>query len=167
MAAALMGCALAGCAVGPNYHKPAAEVPPAWKPEAPWAEAMPNDSALKGNWWELFRDPQLNPLVEQSLTGNQNLRVAAARLEQAQDQLAIARAGLYPSIELSSSATRSKDSANRPQSAYGVPNQSTVQNDFRLGPSVSYEIDLFGRVRLLSRPKPTSKTRGSCCWRPW
>jgi multidrug efflux system outer membrane protein len=144
---ALIGSLLAGCAVGPDYHRPAADVPPAWQPEAPWQEAVPRDSALKGTWWELFQDPQLNPLVEQALAGNQTLRVAAARLEQAHDQLTIARSALFPAVELSSSATRSKDSANRPLSAYSVPNQSTVQNDFRLGPSVSYEIDLFGRVR--------------------
>jgi outer membrane protein, multidrug efflux system len=144
---ALMASLLIGCAVGPDYHRPSAEVAPAWQPEPPWQEASPKDAALKGNWWELFQDPHLNPLVEQAMTGNQNLRVAAARLEQAQDQLAIARSALFPSIELSSSASRGKDSANRPLSAYSVPNQSTVQNDFRLGPSVNYEIDLFGRVR--------------------
>ena len=97
--AALISALLTGCAVGPDYHRPAAEVPPAWKPEAPWAEAAPNDTAIKGNWWDLFQDPQLNPLIEQALHGNQNLQVAAARLEQAQDQLAIARSGLFPSIE--------------------------------------------------------------------
>src|SRR6202012_1205861 len=64
-----------------------------------------------------------------------------------QDQLTIARSELFPGVELSSSATRGKDCAKMPMSAYSVPNQSTVQNDFRLGPSVSYEIDLFGRVR--------------------
>jgi len=138
---------LAGCAVGPDYHRPAADIPPAWQPAAPWHEALPSDTALKGNWWELFQDPDLNPLVEQALTSNQNLRVAAARLEQAHDQVTIARSALFPSIDLSSSAVRSKDSANRPLSAYSVPNTSTVQNDFRIGPSVNYELDLFGRVR--------------------
>jgi NodT family efflux transporter outer membrane factor (OMF) lipoprotein len=138
---------LNGCAVGPDYHRPAADIPPAWQPAAPWHEAMPSDTALKGNWWELFQDPDLNPLVEQALTGNQNLRVAAARLEQARDQVTIARSALFPSVDLSSSASRSKESANRPLAAYSVPNQSTVQNDFRFGPSVNYEFDLFGRVR--------------------
>jgi NodT family efflux transporter outer membrane factor (OMF) lipoprotein len=122
-------------------------VAPAWQPEAPWEQAAPKDAALKGDWWQLFQDPQLNPLVEQSLSSNQNLRVAAARLDQAQAQLTIARSALFPEINLASSASRSKDSANRPLSAYNTPNQSTVQNDFRLGPSVNYEIDLFGRVR--------------------
>ena len=75
---------IAGCAVGPDYHRPAADVPPAWQPESPWHEAAPGDTALKGNWWELFQDADLNPLVERALTSNQNLRVAAARLEQSQ-----------------------------------------------------------------------------------
>jgi multidrug efflux system outer membrane protein len=144
--AALMASLLAGCAVGPDYHRPTADVPPVWQSEAPWQQAAPNDTALKGTWWELFQDPQLNPLVEQALNGNQNLRVAAARLEQAQDQLSIARSALFPVVELSSSATRSKQSANRPLSSNSVV-KSTVQNDFLLGPSVSYEVDLFGRVR--------------------
>jgi multidrug efflux system outer membrane protein len=137
----------AGCAVGPDYHRPSADVPPAWQPQAPWHQAAPGDTALKGNWWELFGDPELNPLVEQALAGNQNLRVAAARLQQSRDQLTIARSALFPAVELSGSATRSRDSANRPLAAYSQPNQSTVQNDFLLGPSVNYEFDLFGRVR--------------------
>ena len=145
--AAALAALTAGCAVGPDYHRPSAEVPPSWRPEAPWHEAAPDDAALKGDWWELFHDPQLNPLVEKAMTGNQNLRVAAARLQQSQAELTIARSALFPAVALSASASRGKDSANRPLAAYAVPNQSTVQNDFRLGPSVNYELDLFGRVR--------------------
>jgi len=133
--------------VGPDYHKPAAEVPPAWQPEAPWREAAPNDTALKGDWWRLFQDDALNPLVEGALTGNQNLRVAAARLDQARAQLIAAAADLYPSVGLSAAAERGRTSANRPLAAYSVPNQAIVQNDFELGPTVNYEVDLFGRVR--------------------
>jgi multidrug efflux system outer membrane protein len=136
-----------GCAVGPDYHRPAAEVAPAWEPAAPWHEAAPGDTLIKGNWWELFQDPDLNPLVLRAVANNQNLRVAAARLDQARDQLTIARSDLFPSVDLSTTALRSKDSANRPLSAYSLPNQSTVQNDFRIGPAVNYELDLFGRVR--------------------
>ena len=138
---------LAACAVGPDYHRPAADVPPTWQPTDPWHEAAPSDSKLKGSWWELFQDPDLNPLVEKALVSNQNLRVAAARLEQARDQLTIARSALFPAVNLSSTALRAKESANRPLSVYSVPNQSIVQNDFRIGPSVTYEVDLFGRVR--------------------
>jgi len=133
--------------VGPDYHKPAADVPPAWQPEAPWREAAPNDAALKGDWWRLFQDDALNPLVDRALAGNQNLRVAAARLDQARAQLTAAAADLYPAVGLSAAAARGRTSANRPLSAYSVPNQAIVQNDFELGPTVNYEADLFGRVR--------------------
>jgi outer membrane protein, multidrug efflux system len=137
----------AGCAVGPDYHKPQAELPPAWKPDAPWHEAAPNDAALKGDWWRLFQDDTLNPLVERALTDNQNLRIAAARLDQARDQVTVVASDLYPSVGLSAAAARGKTSANRPLAEYSTPNQSTVQNDFVLGPTVNYEADLFGRVR--------------------
>jgi multidrug efflux system outer membrane protein len=73
--------------------------------------------------------------------------VAAARLDQAHAQFSIARADLFPTVALGAAATRAKTSANRPLSSYTVPNQSTVQNDFKIGPQVSYEVDLFGRVR--------------------
>jgi outer membrane protein, multidrug efflux system len=143
----LVSVSLAGCAVGPDYHRPSAEVPPAWQPEAPWHAAAPSDAALKGNWWELFQDQTLNPLVEQALQSNQTLRVSAARLEQARSQVTVAKSYLYPNVGLGASAERGKVSANRPLSEYSVPNYSTVQNDFIVGPTVTYELDLFGRVR--------------------
>ena len=146
--AAAIGMAIAaGCAVGPDYHRPSAEMPPAWQPEAPWHEAAPNDGGLKGDWWRLFQDDTLTPLIERALAENQTLRVAAARLDQARDQVTIAASDLYPSVGLSGTAARGKVSANRPLSAYNIPNQSTVQNNFVLGPTVNYEADLFGRVR--------------------
>jgi outer membrane protein, multidrug efflux system len=145
--AALAGTLAAGCAVGPDYERPPAEVPAAWQPDAPWHEAAPNDAALKGEWWTLFQDPTLTSLVERALAGNQNLRVAAARLDQARDEVTVAAADLYPSVGLSASAERGKTSANRPLGQYTVPNQATVQNNFVLGANVNYEADLFGRVR--------------------
>jgi NodT family efflux transporter outer membrane factor (OMF) lipoprotein len=137
----------AGCVVGPDYQRPAADVPAAWQPEAPWHPAAPSDAVLKGAWWELFQDAALNPLVERALQSNQSLRVAAARLEQARSQVTVARAALFPNLTVQASAERAKSSANRPLSEYSVPNQSTVQNDFTVGPAVDYELDLFGRVR--------------------
>jgi NodT family efflux transporter outer membrane factor (OMF) lipoprotein len=133
--------------VGPDYHRPEAPTAQTWQPAAPWQQAAPSDALIKGSWWESFQDPALSSLIEQSLKANENLKVAAARLDQAHDQLAMARADLFPTVNLSAGAVRGKTSANRPLSAYSVPNQSTVQNDFKLGPSVSYELDLFGRVR--------------------
>ena len=139
--------AAAGCAVGPDYHRPPAEMPAAWQPAAPWQVAAPNDAAVKGEWWLSFNDGALNSLVERSLRDNQNLRVAAARLAQARDQVTVARSSLFPTIDLSAAAARGKTSANRPLSGYSLPNRSTAQNSFELGSTVSYEVDLFGRVR--------------------
>ncbi len=136
-----------GCAAGPDYHRPQADVPAAWQPDSRWHEAAPSDDALKGAWWQLFQDDTLNPLAERVLAGNQNVRVAAARLDQARAQVTIAGADLYPGLGLTAAASRAKTSANRPVAAYSIPTQSTVQNNFVVGLSVTYEADLFGRVR--------------------
>ncbi len=107
--------------------------------------AMPSSKAIGGNY---FRIADLNPLVEQALVSNQNLRVAAARLEQARDQLTVARSDLFPAVGLSASALRAKDSANRPLSPSIQSRTSRpCKMIFVLGPAVTYEVDLFGRVR--------------------
>ena len=136
-----------GCAVGPDYHRPEVALPPAWQPGSSWHEAQPGDGVLKGTWWQLFNDAALNSLVERALAGNQNLRVAAARLAQARDQVTVSRAALLPQADASAAASRGRTSANRPLGNYGVANRSTVQNNFVVGATLSYETDLFGRVR--------------------
>jgi multidrug efflux system outer membrane protein len=145
---ALLGAALlAGCASGPDYKKPDVEMPAAWRSATPFHAGTPNDAALKGNWWELFQDAQLNQLAQQTLAHNQNLQVAAAHLEQARAQVTVSSAALLPQVDLQAGAAREKSSANRPLAAYGMPNQEVVQNNFQLGFAVNYEADLFGRVR--------------------
>jgi len=147
---ALLGSAaiLAGCASGPDYQKPAInDMPAAWHSDTPFHAAAPNDGALKGDWWELFHDAQLNQLEQQALLQNQSLRVAAAHLEQARTQVTVTASGLFPQVGLQAGAARQKSSANRPLSVYDVPNQSTVQNNYQVGFGVNYEADLFGRVR--------------------
>ncbi len=143
----LAAASVAGCAAGPDYRRPPAEVPPAWQPQAPWHEAVPSDAALKGDWWKVFHDADLDRLIELALQSNQNLHVAAARLAQARDEVKVAESDFYPAVGLSAAAARAKTSANRPLSEYSLPNTSTVQNDFIVGPTVNYEFDLFGRVR--------------------
>jgi outer membrane protein TolC len=137
----------ASCAVGPNYRKPAVEVPPAWRAQAMWREGVPGDAALKGEWWRVFHDPVLEDLVKRALANNQTLLIAAARLEQARAEVTLAQADFFPQLGLNAAAARNKTSANRPSASYGIPSQSTVQNDFKLNAAVSYEADLFGRVR--------------------
>jgi NodT family efflux transporter outer membrane factor (OMF) lipoprotein len=147
LSSAITMLTLSACAVGPDYRRPETDVPAAWAATIPWREATPEDAERKGSWWTGFEDPELDTLVTQALAGNQNLRIAAARLDQARAQLAISRSALYPHLALNADPTRLKTSANRPLSAYDSPNLSTVQNDFVLDATVSYEVDLFGRVR--------------------
>ncbi len=137
--AAWLGAAtlLAGCAVGPDYKKPEVELPAAWAGDIPFNTARPNDDALKGNWWELFRDDKLNQLEQQALAQNQSLKQAATRLEQAHAQVTVASAGLFPQAQLGAGALREKV----------PPRPEVAQSGFGLGFSVTYEADLFGRVR--------------------
>jgi NodT family efflux transporter outer membrane factor (OMF) lipoprotein len=143
----LAALVLAGCAVGPDYQRPPAEVPAAWTTPPSWQPAAPNDASLKGAWWEAFADPTLNALVARALANNQNLSMAAARLEQARAQVAVSEAALYPHLGVNADPARARISSNRPLASYLTPNQATVQNDFVLDAQVSYEVDLFGRIR--------------------
>ncbi|WP_445231122.1 efflux transporter outer membrane subunit [Duganella rhizosphaerae] len=144
MAAALL---LAGCAGAPVYEKPAIDLPAMWQSSTPFRAGAPDDAGLKGNWWEVFGDAQLNQLAQQTLTHNQSLAGAAARLEQARSQVTVSSAGLFPQAGLQAGAARQKTSANRPLAAYNSTNQSVVQDNYQLGFAASYEADLFGRVR--------------------
>lgn len=138
---------LAGCAGAPVYEKPDIDMPAMWQSAAPFQAAAPSDTALKGNWWEVFGDGQLNRLAQQTLARNQSLAGAGARLEQARAQVTVSSSGLFPQAGLQAGAARQKTSANRPLSSYSTTNQSVVQNNYQLGFAVNYEADLFGRVR--------------------
>lgn len=139
--------ALAGCTVGPDYRRPALDVPAAWHIEAPWREATPRDDRPKGEWWKDFRDADLDALETRALANNPSLAIAAARLEQARATLEAATAARYPQLAIGSRDQRSRATENRPLSNYATPQFSTVQNDFTLGLNASYELDLAGRVR--------------------
>lgn len=138
---------LGACTAGPDYKKPELAIPSHWKVEAPFLVAKPGDAELKGNWWELFQDAELNVLAASLLENNQSLQVAAAHYEQAKAQAGVANAGLFPQLGAQVGSSRLKISADRPLAAYNTTNQSTVQNSPQLGFAVSYEADLFGRVR--------------------
>jgi NodT family efflux transporter outer membrane factor (OMF) lipoprotein len=147
MAASMCGLSvllLAGCAVGPNYKRPAAEVPAAYKEVANWKQAQPNEQNLGGNWWEMFQDPQLNDLESQVNVSNQNLKAAEAQYTQARALLRYNRAAYFPTITAGVSATRNRISNRRPASI--VANGITY-NDFQIPFELSYEVDVWGRVR--------------------
>jgi NodT family efflux transporter outer membrane factor (OMF) lipoprotein len=146
-AAALALALLAGCAVTPEYRKPALPMPAAWATEAPWREGRPDDAAAKGRWWLRYGDPELDALQQRALDNSPTLALASARLAQAQSTLDAALAGRYPQLGLNLRATRQRISANRPLTNYNALNFATVQNDALASLSVNYEADLFGRVQ--------------------
>src|ERR1700686_1816483 len=135
---------LTGCTVGPKYQRPEAEVPPAYKEVGDWKPAQPNDQNLDGNWWAIFQDSQLNTLEAQVNVSNQNLKAAEAQYTQARAQLRYQRADFFPTITSGPSATRNRISSHRPASS--VVNGITY-NDFQIPFELSYQIDLWGRVR--------------------
>ncbi len=133
---------LTGCAVGPKYHPASVPTPPAYKEVGNWKTAQPSDQNLGGNWWEIFRDPQLNALEEQVNVSNQNLKAAVAQYQEARAALRYARADYYPTITASPSATREKFSSNSALTAL----RGTTVNDFTVPLDLSYQVNAWGRV---------------------
>jgi multidrug efflux system outer membrane protein len=136
---------LSGCAVGPNYQRPAAEVPPVYKSTVElgaWKQGRPLDNVPKGNWWEIFGDATLNRLEQQATDANQELKAAVARVDQARAVARVARGELFPTLTLDPSFTRERFSPNQ------VPSFGSITaNRFSVPLDLSYEIDLWGRVR--------------------
>ena len=144
---------LGGCMVGPKYVKPTVPMAPAFKEQVPdsykqsdgWKPAQPSDQALRGNWWEVFGDPQLNALEEQLTASNQDLKVAEARFRQARAMIRFNRSEEFPTISTSPSIVNERDSANQPYFPPSLANNGT--GAFTLPFDLSYEVDLWGRVR--------------------
>jgi NodT family efflux transporter outer membrane factor (OMF) lipoprotein len=142
---AITALQLTGCVVGPKYHPPAVQAPPAYKEVGDWKPAQPNDQNLGGNWWTIFQDPQLDALEQQINVGNQNLKAAEAQFRQARAALRYSRADYYPTVTVAPTATRTRVSAHRPP-----PNSifnGITENDFVLPFDISYQADVWGRVR--------------------
>ena len=105
---------LSGCAVGPNYKRPTAQVPDTWKGEGPWQVATPKDAIPKGNWWELYHDAELNRLEQELLQANQSLAAAQDRLLQARSLARIASSAYFPAVNADPSGERQRLAGNRP-----------------------------------------------------
>jgi NodT family efflux transporter outer membrane factor (OMF) lipoprotein len=135
---------LTGCAVGPKYQKPVVQAPPAFKELAgsdQWKTAAPSDGMLKGKWWEVFGDPQLNQLEEQVELNNYSVKQFEAAFRQARAIVLLDQANYYPTISSNPSITQSDRGAN----AGGGKGPSSV---FSLPITASWEPDLWGRIRL-------------------
>jgi NodT family efflux transporter outer membrane factor (OMF) lipoprotein len=154
-AATALALLAAGCTVGPNYHQPAA-VPaaPAWQenvapppnpPTGTWKQAEPSDQVLRGKWWELYNDPQLDALEDRVAVSNQTLKAATEQYFQARDQVQAARSQYYPTLAAGPSISRTRESNNQPNT---VRNLTTYQyNTFSLSGEAQWQPDFWGQVR--------------------
>jgi len=143
-----------GCMVGPKYKRPTAAVTPAYKEPPPdsfkesdqWKTAKPMADTLRGNWWEMFRDPQLNNLEQQVTAGNLSLKTAEARFREARAMVRYNRAAEFPVISVAPSISTLRDSPNSPYFPVGSRGIGSA-GEFILPFDISYEVDLWGRIR--------------------
>ncbi len=139
---------LCSCAVGPDYKRPDVTniTPPDWH----WKVAEPKDRIPKGEWWKLFKDPTLDELEAGAVSNNQNLRAAVARVDEYRAAARISRSQFFPELSLDPSFSRQRTSANQPF-VIPIPSQFKVVsihlNSFSVPLDLSYEVDLWGRVR--------------------
>jgi NodT family efflux transporter outer membrane factor (OMF) lipoprotein len=142
---------LTGCMVGPKYSKPDVPSAPAFKETSEWKEgdgwkvAQPNDTALRGKWWELYGDARLNEIEEQVEPSNQTLKEADANFRQARAAIRFNRAAEAPTIGVAPSISAVRASANQPYFTPSLVNNGSGQ--FTLPVDLSYEVDLWGRIR--------------------
>jgi NodT family efflux transporter outer membrane factor (OMF) lipoprotein len=150
---------LSGCVVGPKYHTPTAPIAPTYK-ESPsnfpeeqqnWKVASPQDAMLHGKWWEIFHDSELNALEDQIDTSNQTIAQAYQNYMAARSLVREARAQYYPTISTGPTITRSRASANLGGNVGTTGASSgaagTAVNLFNLPGDISWEPDLWGRIR--------------------
>ncbi len=135
---------LPACAVGPDYHRPSAPVPEAYKETAGWKTAQPLDALPRGAWWKVFNDPQLDDLAEQINISNQTVLAAEAQVRQAMALVQIARASYFPFVTGGFTFTRGQSSSTltRSQLFSGTPT-----SDYLLPLNLDWEADVWGRIR--------------------
>jgi NodT family efflux transporter outer membrane factor (OMF) lipoprotein len=142
--------------VGPTYRKPHAETPAAYKELTPddfkntegWKVAQPKDDALRGKWWEIFNDPQLNALEEKVNVSNQNIAAAAASFLAARALVKEARSQLFPTVTTNPAITRQRPSSTLSGGTSGGSSSSTPAfTDYTLPFDATWQPDLFGRIR--------------------
>jgi NodT family efflux transporter outer membrane factor (OMF) lipoprotein len=145
LSAAVWLLALSACSFAPAYKTPdSAAAAATYEESGDWKTAEPADAQVRGPWWSMFQDPVLDGIETQVADANQDLKAAYARLLQARAATRIARADLFPTLTVGSSATRSRTSVNSPKFPRGAAPDA---NNFDLEADLSYEVDVWGRVR--------------------
>jgi NodT family efflux transporter outer membrane factor (OMF) lipoprotein len=158
---AALSIILSGCVVGPKYRQPAAEAPAGSYKESPtqfketegWTVAKPADAKLRGKWWEIFDDPELNALEEQLEIDNQNIKEYFENFMEARALVREARAQYFPTLAVGPSISRSRGSANLQGAAAlntagtGAASSGLTSTLYSLPLQASWEPDLWGKVR--------------------
>lgn len=148
-----MGLAFSGCRVGPEYVRPTTALAPEFKEPLPdnfkaedgWKRAQPSDAKLKGDWWTLFNDPELNALEVQIEPANQTLKQSEANFRAARAAVRFNRASEAPTIGVAPSVGAIRESNNQPY--FNSTEANGGEGSFILPLDLNYEIDLWGRVR--------------------
>lgn len=145
-----VGFVLAGCAIGPNYSRPAVTTTPAFKEADGWMKATPGDLSDRGDWWTLFNDPVLNDLEAKVAVSNQNLAAAEAAYRESAALLDEARATILPTVTLTPTATRAKSASATvvsPTTGLSSTTRSVTANTYTAKLGATWDIDLWGRIR--------------------
>src|SRR5262245_5850894 len=144
-----IGLMLAGCKIGPNYKRPQAPVPAAYRAAVRDPNLPPTATLADEKWFDLFQDDQLEDLIQTALEQNYDLRIASARVLQSRAQYGITRADLFPTINADISGTSFRPSES---AAFTFPDVVTAKtNNFTsLGLNLGWEIDVWGRIRRLT-----------------
>ena len=146
LAVGLVGALLTGCSLAPRYQAPTPPQVVSYKEMGDWVRAEPAKAQSDQPWWTAFDDPQLSTLERQLDQSNPDLNAALARFQQAQAIARRARSDLYPSVDAGASAVRGLSSAAAPLST-ALGGATSPVNDFLATVDLSWEIDLFGRLR--------------------
>lgn len=152
-AALVFSTLFTSCMVGPKYTKPNVSVAPAYGEQPPasfkespeWKRAQPSDAAIRGAWWEMYNEPELSGLEIQVAAANQTVRAAEANFRQARAAVRINRSSFFPSLAVGPSITSNHLSANSPTGS--VTARGATFGNFLLPVDLSYEADLWGRIR--------------------
>jgi len=139
-------CTLAGCSFAPTYKVPVVDVPDSYKEAGPWQPAVPSDQRERGDWWRDYGDATLDDLETRVDAANPDLAAALDRYAQARAYSAETRAGLFPQVDTAAGATHNRQSDHRPLRSASQPDE---YQDNLIGAQLSYEFDLWGRVRNL------------------
>src|ERR1700675_4599005 len=139
----------AGCAVGPDYHRPQFDTAASYKESGDWQPSEPNDTLSRGPWWKIFNDDELDRLEVQIDISNQNVKAAEAAFEQAQALVSQARAGFWPTIAATFSAQRGQQGVPAATSnGVGLPNALTgARTTYQTGVSGNWDVDIWGQIR--------------------